>query len=191
MQSAGGGQKIRYMREYLASREWKETDLILFCDGFDTNVCGTPEEFVNKWRLFECDVVFGAESFNWPGQCKRQPQLDTRFTFLNSGGYIGRAVTLKAMFESSELTDSADDQLFCQECYIVAPERGWNVKLDATKTIFCCLSDFRHNMPGAVKNIGTREQEVYFVQETQSYPLLIHGNGDNVIKRHWIQLVGE
>lgn len=186
MEGPGGGTKVLYVRDFLNAREWADKDLILFSDGYDSNVCGTPEEFVGKWKLFQCDVIFGAESFNWPGQCREQPQLDSRFTFLNSGNYIGYAKTLKKMFNSCPIRDADDDQLYCQRLYVL---KKWNIKLDTQKQIFCCLSDFRHK-PNAVKNIGTAEREAYFCEETGTFALQLHGNGDHVIKSLWRRIAG-
>ena len=148
------------------------------------------------------DVIFGAESANWPGQCTRQPEVPGRFRFLNSGGYIGRAIVLRDMFNSRPIENHADDQLFCQELYA---SRHWDVKLDYRKEIFCCLSDHvrEHRQANArgrrlldwpVKNIGSPysgvgKQEIYFVEETETYPLQLHGNG--VSKDVWHEIIGK
>ena len=182
----GGGQKINLMREFLNSQTFSDEDVILFTDGYDTNVCGSPDEFIQKWKLFDCDVLFGAESYNWPGECKTQPdQNGSRFKYLNSGGYIGKATVIKEMFNANEIQNHADDQYYCQ-CLFVS--KRWNTKLDARKEVFCCLSDFRYS-PNNVKNISSNGQQLYFVSETQTYPLQLHGNGDHVIKDIWLKLV--
>jgi hypothetical protein len=144
MQGPGGGQKINLMKEFLnspppsvlrdgsdPSEGWHTDDLILFSDGYDSTVHGTPADFIKKWQWFSADVVFGAESVNWPGQCKTQPPVSVgRFRYLNSGGYIGRATVLRDMFNSRSLADYEDDQLYCQELYAAATTAGkWNVKL--------------------------------------------------------------
>jgi hypothetical protein len=203
MAGPGGGQKINLMKEFLNSpplgeqNGWTENDLILFSDGYDTNICGTPDDFIRKWKWFGGGnvVVFGAESFNWPGQCTTQPTtyVTGRFKYLNSGGYIGRASALREMFNSREIDDAADDQLFCQELYASGQ---WNVKLDHLKEIFCCLSDHirEHRLAGCrienwpVKNVASDgKKEIYFVMETQSYPLQLHGNGH--AKEIWREII--
>jgi hypothetical protein len=211
MAGPGGGQKINLMKEYLnnpppadqregETKSWTENDLILFSDGYDTSVSGTPEEFIRKWKWFGADVVFGAESANWPGGCLNQPDVPGRFKFLNSGGYIGRATVLREMFNSREIENHADDQLFCQELYASGK---WKIKLDHRKEIFCCLSDHVREHRDAVqrgrfqdwpvKNIGPAgpgspgEREIYFVMETQTYPLQLHGNG--VSKNVWHDVI--
>jgi len=193
MAGPGGGQKINLMKRFLNGREFANTDLILFSDGYDTSVCGTPAEFIRKWRWFQADVVFGAESVNWPGQCTQQPQdVPGRFKFLNSGGYIGRAVVLKEMFNSRDIADHEDDQLFCQELY---SSGRWSIKLDNKKDIFCCLSDHVNaRQEDAVKNVGPGSfsgsgREIYYVPETRNYPLQLHGNG--VAKNVWLRLIGQ
>lgn len=198
MAGPGGGQKINLMKEFLRSRIWTDEDLILFSDGYDTNVCGTPGDFIRKWKWFGADVVFGAEEANWPGQCTTQPtkNIPGRFKYLNSGGYIGRARVLQEMFESRSISDAEDDQLFCQELYASG---RWNVKLDHKKEIFCCLSDHirEHRLAGSrtenwpVRNIASPSgpAEIYYIAETETYPLQLHGNG--VSKSVWLEIINQ
>lgn len=189
MKSYGGGQKIVLMKEYLNSKTFSDDDIILFSDGYDSFVCGTPDEFVQKWRQFRCDVVFGAEAANWPGNVKTQPQQPNRFQFLNSGGYIGKANVLKEMFNSKEISNREDDQGYCQQLYVESLDhKKWNIRLDYEKRIFCCCSDHVRNwsLPSHLRPIRQVAENIYHVDETDSYPLQMHGNGPG--KNIWFEL---
>lgn len=188
MKSFGGGQKIVLMKEFLNAQTFTDDDIILFTDGFDSFVCGSPEDFLVKWRQFQCDVVFGAESVNWPGYVKDQPKQKNRFQFLNSGGYIGRANSLKRLFNSKHIQNSDDDQGYCQELYVEALQKGdCVVRLDVDKRIFCCLSD---HLSGLEKDKVTllkfEQRRLWHLGETNSYPLQLHGNGPG--KELWFQM---
>lgn len=206
MQGPGGGQKINLMKRWLNSRDdWTDQDLVLFSDGYDTTVHGSPVDFIKKWKWFQAPassaapvrgtVVFGAESVNWPGPCTNQPPVSSgRFRFLNSGGYIGPATVLKEMFNSANIEDHEDDQLYCQRLYASGL---WPVCLDIRKDIFCCLSDHLkdsspvnclsdHRDRRDRRSSGSK-REIYHVPETDSYPLQLHGNG--VAKKLWRDLI--
>lgn len=197
MVSYGGGQKIVLMKEYLNSNVFDDDDIILFTDGFDSFVCAEPTEFLKKWKQFRCDIVFGAESVNWPGFVNGQEKHSsnkTRFVYLNSGGYIGRANALKYLFNSKEITNSDDDQGYCQELFVTnsveqTQERKWSVCLDVKKRIFCCLSDHIKNQDVKKLKFANDGPSIWHVAETNSYPLQLHGNGPG--KDFWFKCVKE
>jgi hypothetical protein len=190
MKSYGGGQKIVLMKRFLNSRSFSDDDVILFSDGYDSFVCGTPEEFLRKWRQYRCDIVFGSESVNWPGNVKTQPPVANRFQFLNSGGYIGLANVLKDMFNSKEIMNKDDDQGYCQQLYVESLEhKKWSIRLDFEKRIFCCISDHVRQWtaaPSHMRPIRMVSENMYHVDETDSYPLQLHGNGPG--KNIWVEL---
>lgn len=165
MAGPGGGQKINMVREWLASVP--DDEVVLFSDGHDSFVTAGPSEFLRRWRACGCDVLFGAEAANWPGGNTEQPALATRFRYLNSGGYIGRAGVLKQMF-ATPVEDAHDDQLYCQNLYT---SRRWNVKLDASKTVFGTLSD---HVRGGARMVS---HDDFLIEETGTHPLQLHGNG--------------
>lgn len=152
-------------------------------DGHDSFVTGTPSEFVRRFREFDCDVLFGAESVNWPGQNTQvaparralprwkltftraqQPEQVTRYRFLNSGGYMGRAGVLRDMF-STPLRDSDDDQLYCQSLYTSG---RWRVALDVHKRVFCPLAD---HVGADAPPVRMQDATTFLVTDTATQPL--------------------
>ncbi|CAF4598213.1 unnamed protein product [Rotaria socialis] len=199
--TAGGGQKINFLRENLVRYKDDTTKIILFSDSYDVMFTQTPENLLEKFEKFKpARVIFGAEDFCWPDQNLEYeyPFVESNEKrFLNSGGFIGYASDIYEMITSKEtIKDDEDDQLFYTKIFLDKNLRDkWSIVLDKKADIFM-------NLNGAVDEIELplRNDEVYVHNSwTDSDPIVIHGNGpakrslnylSNYIARTWSSNAG-
>ena len=75
------------------------TEYIMGCDSHDVLLLGHPVEIVDKFKSFDCDLLFNSEVFFYPDY--NEPVLQnwkefeisvaqTKHCFLNSGSWIGK-----------------------------------------------------------------------------------------------------
>ena len=140
MTGLAGMPKIQFINEYLSTVP--DDTIILFMDGYDTFLADSPETILERYFQMGADIVFGAESDCWPKEHDEHlfPDTGTKYKYLNSGLYIGKASAIHK-FVSSSVGDGnsyGDDQLFCQRRYLQYLKGGFDftVKLDYEAYIF-------------------------------------------------------
>ena len=140
MTGLAGMPKIQLINEYLSTVP--DDTIILFMDGYDTFLADSPETILERYFQIDADIVFGAESDCWPKEHDEHlfPDTGTKYKYLNSGLYIGKASAIHK-FVSSSVGDGnsyGDDQLFCQRRYLQYLKGGFDftVKLDYEAYIF-------------------------------------------------------
>ena len=168
MSSTGGGQKVNELKNYLA--KCQDDQLVLFVDGYDVLINDSLEEIIERFKSFECDVVFAAERTCWPHDDELyRKQLDVQtlsgYPFLNSGCFIGYARVLKEITDFIE--PSSDDQQYYQRQYVSG---NWNIKLDHEAYVFICLA-------GTSPYTSIKENGQLLNSETNCCPCILHGNG--------------
>ena len=95
MTGLGGGMKINLMKDWLENIH--DDDVVLFTDAYDVfyadNLFTIHERFMDMGH----DVIFSGEMICWPKPelASKFPEAPTRFQYLNSGTYIGKAKELK------------------------------------------------------------------------------------------------
>lgn len=166
----GGGQKINHVKKYLKEQHVFEDDLIGFFDGYDVLINEELHIIYERFKEFNCDILFAAEKICWPDS-----SLESLFTshtdyrFLNSGCYIGYKWALDKFFEKP-IEDSADDQLYCQHRMLeFANSKELVCKLDNENYIFQCCS-------GASQDITILNKQLVNLS-TKTCPCILHGNG--------------
>jgi hypothetical protein len=176
MEGPGGGQKINLMKTYLETLD--EEDIVMFIDGYDTFICSSKEDILERYLSFDCDIVFSAEVSCWPDKTLEDlhPESHTKFKYLNSGTYIGKVKALKNMF-STPIKNSEDDQLYCQKEFL---KNIHNIKLDTESYIFFCLG-------GAEQDVEYRSSYIINTS-TNCSTCVVHGNGGLYTKTEFDQL---
>ena len=167
----GGGQKINLVREFIADK--KDSDVLLFLDGYDTFLSDSLEEISYRYTEFSERAIFSSERFCWPDERlsqelkKRNENQKTPYQYLNSGTYIARIGDLKKLF-SAPIKDNADDQLYVQLQYLTGEH---NIALDVEGYIFLC------HEPEAYQHRGQLYNPI-----TGCYTCVYHGNGGESAK---------
>ena len=167
----GGGQKINLVREFIADK--KDSDVLLFLDGYDTFLSDSLEEISYRYTEFSERAIFSSERFCWPDERlsqelkKRNENQKTPYQYLNSGTYIARIGDLKKLF-SAPIKNNADDQLYVQLQYLTGEH---DIALDVEGYIFLC------HEPEAYQNRGQLYNPI-----TGCYTCVYHGNGGESAK---------
>tara|TARA_B100000925_G_scaffold100387_1_gene73523 strand:+ start:38 stop:1033 length:996 start_codon:yes stop_codon:yes gene_type:complete len=64
MKSQGGGQKINLVKEYIKDK--KDSDVLLFLDGYDTFLFDSISEISYRYLEFNSEIVMSSERICWP-----------------------------------------------------------------------------------------------------------------------------
>ena len=178
----GGGHKINLVKKYIKDK--KDSDVILFLDGYDTFLSDSTDEIISRYIEFFHKIVFSSERFCWPDEGYADDlkalneNQNTPYQYLNSGMYVGRVGELKKLF-SAPIENNSDDQLYVQkeylkgECDIVCDVEGYI---------------FSSSEPQITKKNGQLYNPV-----TNCYTCAYHGNGgddakeilDNIYERYF------
>ena len=167
----GGGQKINLVKEFIADK--KDSDVLLFLDGYDTFLSDSLEEISYRYTEFSERAIFSSERFCWPDERlsqelkSRNENQKTPYQYLNSGTYIARIGDLKKLF-SAPIKNDADDQLYVQLQYLTGEH---DIALDVEGYIFLC------HEPEAYQNRGQLYNPI-----TGCYTCVYHGNGGESAK---------
>ena len=166
MEGQGGGHKINLVKEYIKDK--KDSDVLLFLDGYDTFLSDSTDEIISRYIEFSHSIVFSSERFCWPDE-RHGSELkalntnqNTPYQYLNSGVYVGRIGELKKLF-TDPIENYEDDQLYVQKqllrgkCDIVCDVEGYM---------------FSTHEPQITKKNGQ-----LFNPITKCYTCAYHGNG--------------
>ena len=66
MEGQGGGHKINLVKEYIKDK--KDSDVLLFLDGYDTFLSDNTDEIISRYIEFSHSIVFSSERFCWPDE---------------------------------------------------------------------------------------------------------------------------
>ena len=166
MKSQGGGQKINLVKEYIKDK--KDSDVLLFLDGYDTFLFDSISEISYRYLEFNSEVVMSSERICWPVELLSEnlkalnADQSTPYQYLNSGMYIGRIGRLRELF-NAPIKNSDDDQLYVQSQYIQNPE---GIVMDVEQYIFMTSEH----------SVFQRGKQLYN-PFTRCYGCAYHGNG--------------
>ena len=166
MKSQGGGQKINLVKEYIKDK--KDSDVLLFLDGYDTFLFDSISEISYRYLEFNSEIVMSSERICWPVELLSDSlkalntNQSTPYQYLNSGMYIGRIGRLKDLF-AKDIKNSDDDQLYVQSSYLQNPE---GIVLDVEQYIFMTSEH----------SVFQRGKQLYN-PFTRCYGCAYHGNG--------------
>jgi len=176
MTSLAGMPKIQLVNEFLATIS--PDAIVLFMDGYDTFFADSPITILERFKDMDADIVFGAESECWPisENAEQWPDVGTKYKFLNSGLYIGKAKALHGFIAQGQESADKDDQLFCQKRYL-NNKTDWKIKLDTEAYIF------QNHEP----NIRVVNDQLWN-DETGCCGCIYHGNGGEAAKAFFITM---
>lgn len=184
--------KILSVDRYIQNLQ--DNEIIVFLDTFDV----LPVNGVNKQRLeyainkcFDLDkVTFNAEVSCFPEDSLSVyfQHIPSKWKYLNSGMYVGKVINLKFILSSiineyinGKNTDELkhlNDQLVFIKAYI---KRKKLIAIDWNCEIFQTLfSGDLYSVPHADIIIDTNTK-IIKNQNTNTYPLLVHGNGKVIL----------
>ncbi|XP_054270597.1 procollagen-lysine,2-oxoglutarate 5-dioxygenase-like isoform X1 [Macrosteles quadrilineatus] len=194
MQHPGGGHKVLLLREALKPLAQDKEKIIMFSDSYDVVLLGPVAAILEQFRAMDARVVFSAEPFCWPDQrmAEQYPVTESRYKYLNSGGFIGYASDIYELLSSLKLNSKDDDQLYYTRLFLDKDLREKHrIKLDYNANIF-------QNLNGAIDDVDIVEDTlVNKVHNTK--PLVLHGNGPskihfntltNYLPRGWTEAEG-
>ncbi len=174
MTGMGGLPKIQLVNEYLSTVP--QDAIVLYMDGYDTFFADDPLTILERYFHMDADIVFGAESECWPlkDHAEQWPKVHTKYRFLNSGLYIGRAKALHDFIsQGSNVPSQKDDQLYVQSRYL-------NNKIDCTVKLDVEAYIFQNYDP----NIRVVNGQLWN-DETGCCGCIYHGNGGEAAKFHF------
>lgn len=177
MKGPGGGHKLTLMRQYLTNLN--SDDIVLFVDGYDVIINDDLNTIVERFKGFNCRVLFAAEKTCWPDKSIAHLfDSHTDYKYLNSGTYIGYVTDILAL-TSDCIGNSEDDQLFLQKKYIEYSRDNKNIiKLDNENYIFQCLAN-------ATNDVIIKPNKQLVNTNTRCCPCILHGNGGESTKREF------
>uniref|UniRef100_G1NUP6 PLOD1-3-like GT domain-containing protein n=1 Tax=Myotis lucifugus TaxID=59463 RepID=G1NUP6_MYOLU len=178
--SIGGGQKVRLMKEVMEHYASHEDMVILFTECFDVIFAGSPEEVLKKFQKSNHKVVFAADGILWPDKrlADKYPVVHIGKRYLNSGGFIGYAPYINRIVQQWNLQDNDDDQLFYTKIYIDPLKReALNITLDHKCKIFQTLNGAVDEVVLKFENGKARAKNVFY----ETLPVAINGNGPTKI----------
>lgn len=158
--TTGGGVKLNLLRDFI--KDLPGEDLIVFTDAYDVFFADDLDTIIRRYLAFKTEVLFQAESSNWPEQDSIWPPSHTPYRYLCSGVIIGRVRELRKML-TIDLDEGQSDQLYLQRLYL---QGHFNIKLDHEMYIVSSSED-------AV----TVVQNQPFNKLTNCYSCIYHGNG--------------
>ena len=164
MSSLGGGMKINLMNEFL--KNIPDNDIVLFTDAYDVFYADNLDTIVERFKDFNSETVFSAESICWPNPniADQFKVSNTPYKYLNSGTYIGYASELKKIMAYKPIKDHEDDQLYVQEIYL--NDKTIEIELDYEAYIFQTHEPQTQKLGDQLNN-----------PITQCCPCIYHGNG--------------
>jgi hypothetical protein len=169
LQFGGFTQKARLLFRALC-RLYKTTRIVLFADGFDSLLVGSPQSILDEYVTFQSPLVFSAERNCWPDAEKANayPPAQTPYRFLNSGGYIGEARYILRLLASAGAVawPSGSDQRQFMQVFLNRPD---SITLDHECRIFQCLHLAEEDVEYRAEGIHNRI--------TGSMPKVLHANG--------------
>jgi len=161
--------------KFVALREFVRTAdpnaLIMFMDAYDTLVCGGPAKIEALYRQhFNNKVVFNAEVDCWPDKdvTDQYPPSNSPYKHLNAGVCIGPAGLIYELVKDVDPSSgNGSDQRIWTKLFL---DNQQDVAVDTQCLIFQTLC----------KNKGLEfvDEKLHNVA-TDTYPLVIHANGDN------------
>ncbi|XP_076270326.1 procollagen lysyl hydroxylase isoform X2 [Rhynchophorus ferrugineus] len=178
----GGGWKINLLKNALQNYENKENKIILFTDAYDVIFIGKLSEVIQRFKNTGAKVLFGAEPYCWPDVelAQQYPEVDKGARFLNSGLFMGYIPEVINILNRAEIEDTGDDQLYYTHAFLDKEFREKNsIQLDHMSNIFQNIFGSASNLEILSNNDKDGSAETFSLKnvQTNSEPLIVHGNG--------------
>jgi hypothetical protein len=156
-------------------KKHSDNDIICFIDAYDVLINQNLEYLLEKFNYYKCDLLIGAELNCFPAKYKDYyPIIDSKYKYVNSGGYIGYKHALLELFnwksydEIYRICSDGGDQSFFNEYFI--SKHSDKIKLDTECLIF-------QNMHLVNWNELTFDNGKLYNTILKQNPCFIHFNG--------------
>jgi len=129
--------KFEALREWLRRASPSDSDVMCFVDGYDVVQRRTDlDAFVERFKEFGADLVFGAETYCWPSPWMAHlfPKTETKYRFPNCGTYVGYVWAVRKMLEWDEYRQTFDDQGLVHDFYLSV--KDVRVSMDHHQVLF-------------------------------------------------------
>lgn len=159
------------------------TEFIIFCDSWDLVFTTTPEEVIEKFLEFNCDLVISAERNCFPNDLKEEydklPSTSS-FKYLNSGLIVGYTQKLLETLEAMKVEEIPDDYFDGQknvhfndqfEYQKIFLQQLVHIKLDYQQILSRTLHEAK------LDELDFSEPRIRNI-ETNTYPCTMHMNGN-------------
>lgn len=167
------------------------SDYLIYCDSWDLVFAAHPEEIIETYNAFMCDIVISAEKNCFPETYKDEyDKIDfpTKYKYLNSGFIVGATEAILTCLEAMDLPSVGEDHFDEEAGRMIHPEDQtlWmkmfleqpvKIELDSHQILNQTLHDADMN---EFDFSGERIKNVY----TNSYPCSFHLNGSAKDKDH-------
>jgi len=113
--------KFEALSAFLAEKPLQDSDVVCFVDGYDVVQKRTDlDVFVEKFKEFGADLVFGAETYCWPSPWMAHlfGPSPTKYKYPNCGTYVGYVWAIKRMLNWDEYRQAYDDQGLVHDFYL-------------------------------------------------------------------------
>ena len=147
-----------------------DNDIICVIDGYDTMINGSTQEIIDKFKWYDCEILFGAElTCNIEDVKKLQDimKVPTKYRYLNSGGYMGYSKNIQKMLEEQ----NKRCKVYYPTYYVKNSEK---VKIDYMCKIF-------QNMLYVPCDDFLVKLKRYYNLRFDEFPCFIHFNGGSYI----------
>ena len=126
---------------------YDDNDVVVFIDAHDVVLNSNKEEYLEKFKSFDCDILFSSELNCYPGRFKDKMDkimsTEKESRWLNAGGYMGYVKNIKAMLNWKDKNTAFNmckfnrggDQAYFQE-YLINHHDKVNIKIDTDSVIF-------------------------------------------------------
>jgi hypothetical protein len=132
--------KFEALSEWLQRANPSELDVVCFVDGYDVVQKRTDlDVFVERFKEFGADLVFGAETHCWPSPWMAHlfGPSPTKYKYPNCGTYVGYVWAVKRMLNWDEYRQAYDDQGLVHDFYLKPGQRpGLKLAMDHHQTLF-------------------------------------------------------
>lgn len=158
------------------------TEFCILCDSWDLVFVDTPEEIIEKFKIFNADVVISGERNCFPNNLKEdfdKLPFTSSFKYVNCGVIVGKTEDIARMFEDMDTENIPRDyhdgekmvypneQIEYQKCVLRQPVK---IVIDYNQEITFCMHDV------GVEEIGFSDGKIVNI-ETQKMASIQHFNG--------------
>jgi len=178
----GGGQKVNLLKKELLTWSAEELNkIIIFTDSYDVVVSANKKEIFEKYNKLtdnnDDTIVFSGEVSCWPDKnlADKYPESPTKMKYLNSGGFIGKAINILKILDK-EIQNYEDDQYYYTNVFLNQTNYNFKIILDYYCEIFQTLN-------GCTEDIDILFRKSRVINNNlDTSPCIIHGNGPENIK---------
>ncbi len=182
----GNTQRLLEYKQYLSTLP--EEDIVMCIDAFDVLLCERAKQLVDGFHSFNAPLVFSSSTVCWPHYHLGQffDSVDSKFKYLNGGGYVGYVKRLNEMLEDlSPIQIARSDQAILIPYYL---KHKQTIALDNYCRLFLPLRAVKRRELAV-----SRKQKKVQYRPFGHFSGMIHGHGQGRTTYSWLvsQLYGQ